>query len=77
MKPFWQYWVETIFWAIIAIIALFLALSLITWLVETIGGLAVLLLGLFVAGTYAIAYIWAVFDTNTKHMTPWFYKDKE
>ena len=75
MKPFWQYWVETIFWAIIVIIAIFLALSLIVWLIEIIGGLAVLLLGFFLVGTLVIACLWSVFDTNTKHMNPWFYKE--
>ena len=77
MKPFWQYWIETIFWTVIVIIAIFLALSLIVWLVETIGGLAVLLLAFFLVGTFVIACLWSVFDTNTKHMTPWFYKENE
>lgn len=75
MKPLWQYWVETIFWTVIVIIAIFLALSLIDWLIITIGGIATLSIGAFLVGTYIVACFWSVFDTNTRHMTPWFYKE--
>ena len=77
MKPLWQYWIETIFWGIVAIIVIFLGLSFIAWLVETVGGLTVLLLGLFLVATYVVACLWSVFDTNDKHSTPWFYKESK